>query len=155
MQQTGIVRQVDGDMALIAGERASTCGSCAGKSSCATLGAWNQRTLELHVYNGVNARVGDEVVIEVPDHLVLQSACRLYGLPMLCFFVAGVSAYFASHYFAVGQPDVLAALSGITAVVACYLSGVLKKSDNAGLDARIVRIQTPQEGNRLACHRGE
>jgi sigma-E factor negative regulatory protein RseC len=141
MQQIGIVRQLDGNMALITGERASTCGSCAGKSSCSTLGSWNQRTLKLTVYNDLGAKVGDEVVIEVPDSLVLKSAYTLYGLPMLYFFVAGVLAYFASQSLTIGQPDVWAALSGIAAVVGYYLSGAVTGSIDTDFDARIVRIQ--------------
>ncbi len=155
MKQTGIVQQADGDTALIAGERASTCGSCAGKSSCSTLGAWNQRTLELRVYNDIGAEAGDEVVIEVPDHLVLKSAYTLYGLPMLFFFVAGVAAYFVSQRFGVGQPDVMASLSGIAAVVIYYTSGVLKVQEKEGLDARIVQINSRSDVMKLACHTAE
>ncbi len=129
-------------MALISGERASTCGSCAGKSSCSTLGAWNQRTLELLVYNDIGARVGDEVVIEVPDSLVLKSAYRLYGLPMLLFFAAGILAYVISQYFAMGQPDLWAALSGLGGVFVYYLSGAFNSRGKASLDAHIVQIQT-------------
>lgn len=153
MQQIGIVQQVEGDRALIRGDRASTCGSCAGKSSCATLGAWNQRTLELEVGNELGAKVGDEVVIEVPDHLVLKSAYQLYGLPMLFFFMAGVTAYHFSGILGLPEPDVWAAVSGIAAVVIYYMSGVLKKSDSAGLNAHIVRIQTGHIAIRLECHK--
>ena len=130
-------------MALITGERASTCGSCAGKSSCSTLGAWNQRTLELLVYNDLGAKVGDEVVVEVADSLVLKSAYRLYGLPMLLFFAAGILAYVMSHYLGIGQPDLWAALSGLVAVLGYYLSGAFHARGEEGLDAHIVQIQTP------------
>jgi len=129
-------------MALITGQRASTCGSCAGKSSCSTLGAWNQRTLELLVYNDIGAKVGDEVVIEVPDSLVLKSAYRLYGLPMLLFFAAGILAYVTSQHFSMGKPDLWAALSGLGAVLAYYLSGAFSTRGEEGLDAHIVQIQT-------------
>jgi sigma-E factor negative regulatory protein RseC len=142
MKQSGTVLRLDGEMALITGERASTCGSCAGKSSCSTLGAWNQRSLELLVYNDLGAKVGDEVMIEVPDSLVLKSAYRLYGLPMLLFFAAGILAYVTSHYFGVGQPDLWAALSGLAAVIIYYLSGAFNTRGEEGLDAHIVQIQT-------------
>jgi len=143
MKQSGTVLQLDGEMALITGERASTCGSCAGKSSCSTLGSWNQRTLELLVYNDIGAKVGDEVMIEVPDSLVLKSAYRLYGLPMLLFFAAGVLAYVMSQHFGIGQPDLWAALSGLGAVLGYYLSGAFNTRGEEGLDAHIVQIQTP------------
>jgi len=155
MQQIGIVQQVEGDKAWVTGDRASTCGSCAGKSSCATLGGWNQHTLELQVRNELGAKSGDEVVIEVPDHLVLKSAYKLYGLPMFFFFIAGITAYHLSDILALSKPDLWAAVSGIIAVVIYYMSGTLKKSDYAGLDAHIVHIQTPHKVIRLKCHTPE
>jgi sigma-E factor negative regulatory protein RseC len=142
MQQFGIVQQLLGDAAVISGERASTCGSCAGKSSCSTLGSWNQRTLELTVHNGVGAKVGDEVVIEVPDQMVLKTAWRLYGVPMLLFFAVGIAAYLLSQGLTIGNPDLWAALSGLAAVASYYVSGMYGGKREAGLEAHIVRIQT-------------
>lgn len=143
MRQSGIVRQLIGNSALVCGERASSCGSCAGKSSCSTLGAWNQREeLELTVNNDIGAKVGDEVVIEVADSLVLKSAYRLYGLPMLLFFAAGTIAYLASQYLGVGEPDLWAAVAGLAVVLIYYMSGSFMGREEAGLEARIVQIQT-------------
>lgn len=98
--------------------------------------------MELTVNNDLGAKVGDEVVIEVADSLVLKSAYRLYGLPMLLFFAAGVTAYLASEYFGVGKPDLWAAVSGLGAVLGYYLSGSFMGKGEAGLEARIVQIQT-------------
>ena len=98
--------------------------------------------MELMVNNDMGARVGDEVMIEVADSLVLKSAYRLYGLPMLLFFAAGTAAYLASQHFGMGQPDLLAAVSGLGAVLAYYLSGSFMGREEAGLEARIVQIQT-------------
>jgi len=142
MRQTGIVSETHGREATVTGERASSCGSCAGKSSCSTLGAWNARELKLKVWNDVDARVGDTVVIEVPDSLVLKSAFSLYGLPMLLFFTAGIAAWLFSSSTGIGNPDLMAALSGIAVVVAYYLSGISGHREKAGLEARIVHIQT-------------
>jgi len=154
MQQSGVVSQLNGKIATVRGERASTCGSCAGKSSCATLGAWNSRTLEIEVHNDLGAKIGDEVVIEVPDHLVLKSAFTLYGLPMLLFFMTGVAAWLFSSRVGIGNPDLLAALAGIAAVFVYYLSKVLKREERAGLEARIVRIQTqPFNDKGITCQK--
>jgi len=155
MQQVGVVLELVGQRALIRGDRASTCGSCAGKSSCSTLGAWNQRALELNVDNRMGAKVGDEVVIEVPDSLVLKSAFTLYGLPMLLFFAAGVIAWVIAGGRASDSADVWAAVAGLTAVALYYLSGVLQTHEKKGLDAQIVHIQARSEVVRLNCHQGD
>lgn len=154
MQQSGVVSHLNGKIATVRGERASTCGTCAGKSSCATLGAWNSRALEIEVLNDLGAKVGDEVLIEVSDHLVLKSAFSLYGLPMLLFFGAGIAAWLLSSRTGSGNPDLLAALAGIVTVIVYYLSTVLRKEERAGLEARIVRIQTqPLSEEEVACRK--
>lgn len=141
MRQTGIVCEIHGREAIVSGERASSCGSCAGKSACSTLGAWNAKQMYLPVQNDIGAEVGDVVEIEVPDGVVLGSAFRLYGLPMLLFFAAGGIAYFIAGKVG-ANGDLMAALSGIGAVVAYYLSGLFSGRDKAGMEARIVHIQT-------------
>lgn len=155
MRQTGLVSEVNGREATVSSERASSCGSCAGKSSCNTLGAWNARELRLKAWNDVGARVGDAVVVEVPDSLVLKSAFKLYAIPMLLFFAAGMAVWLVSNASGIGTPDLLAALTGIAAVAIYYKSGVLNSGDQAGLDAHIVDIQARQgsinDGN-LSCH---
>lgn len=141
MKQTGIVSEVNGRMATVSSERASSCGSCAGKSSCSTLGAWNTSELELRAWNDIGAKVGDTVEIEVPDAMVLSSAFSLYGKPMLLFFAAGIVAYLVAGASG-GNADLWAALSGLVAVVVYYLRFAAGGGKEAGLEARIVRVQT-------------
>jgi sigma-E factor negative regulatory protein RseC len=92
MEQAVIVVDVTRDEALVRGRRASACDSCAGKGSCTTLGSWVERFAEMRVANPVGAKIGDEVIVEVPDGEFMRAALRLYGAPMLGFFVAGFSA---------------------------------------------------------------
>jgi len=143
MRQTVFVTEIDGNEAVVVGERASSCNSCAGKASCKTLGSWKEgsdegRVLKLRVKNSKHANVGDEVVIEVADGLLLKTAFRLYGVPMLVFIAIGSVASFALH----GQDiaGVSAALSGILGVVAYYV-WIWKQGAPEDFDARIVEIK--------------
>ncbi len=92
MEQAVMVVDVRRDEALVRGRRASACDSCAGKSSCTTLGSWTERVAEMRVANPIGANIGDEVIVEVPDGEFLRAALRLYGAPMLGFFVAAFCA---------------------------------------------------------------
>jgi len=154
MQQLAVVTQSDGDIAVVKAQRASSCGSCAGKSACSTLGSWKERPMELHVLNAVGAAVGDEVVVEVPDHLILKSAFHLYGLPMFLFFAVGSTAYLLSPMLGFADRDLWAALSGIASVVVYYIAvgrGTESGREKVHLNACIVRIQTHHD-SPLACH---
>ncbi|MDT8376876.1 MAG: SoxR reducing system RseC family protein [Mariprofundaceae bacterium] len=152
-----MVTHSDGETAVVTAQRASSCDSCAGKSTCSTLGSWKKRSMELRVINRMGAVAGDEVVVEVPDHFILSSAIHLYGLPMLLFFAAGVAAYLVSPVLGLADRDLWAALAGITAIVLYYV--VMGRRERSGhgreqeqMNARIVRIQTRRESPLVFHH---
>lgn len=121
MQQQATVIAVHDGRAQVRAGRLSACGGCAGKASCSTLGSWQARYSEVEVENVLSARVGDVVVLEVPDRLMLTAMFRLYGVPMIAFVVAGV--LFRSLAIQAGwpQPDLLAVGAGVVAVALSYL----------------------------------
>jgi sigma-E factor negative regulatory protein RseC len=141
MDQILTVIRLEGDQAVLHGERASSCGSCAGKSSCSTLGSWKQRTIELRVPNEIGAAVGDEVVVRMPDGLLLKIAWRLYGMPMAVFFFAGLFLYQFATAQGAANPDLWAVLGGLAAMGATYFS-IWRRSrrDSQPLDLRMVDI---------------
>ncbi len=146
MRQTVFVAETHGDEAIVIGERASSCNSCAGKASCKTLGSWKEgsgegRVLKLRVKNDRSAEVGDEVVIEVADGLLLKTAFRLYAVPMLVFIAVGSVFGFIMQ----GQElaGATAALSGILGVVA-YYAWIWKQGAPEGFDAQIIEVKKPK-----------
>jgi sigma-E factor negative regulatory protein RseC len=146
MRQTVFVTETHGHEATVVGERASSCNSCAGKASCKTLGSWKEgsgegRVLKLRVQNDILAEIGDEVVIEVADDLLLKTAFRLYGVPMLVFIVVGAVVGFVLQGRDIA--DVTAALSGILGVVA-YYAWIWKQGAPEGFDAQIVEVKKPK-----------
>ncbi|MDQ6979648.1 MAG: SoxR reducing system RseC family protein [Mariprofundaceae bacterium] len=106
--------------AIVSGERQSSCSSCAGKTSCSTLGSWQSRPVTMRVDNRLQAQVGDCVDIEVADHLILQASFRLYGLPMIAFLLAGFSAWQFSSVLNLAHIDLYAALAALLGVVLTY-----------------------------------
>ncbi|MDQ6994457.1 MAG: SoxR reducing system RseC family protein, partial [Mariprofundaceae bacterium] len=120
-------------------ERASSCGSCAGKASCSTLGSWKEgsghgRILSLRIQNTLNARVDDEVVIEVADGLLLKTAFRLYAMPMILFMMVGGLAWFQT------QSDVMASITGIFTVI-LYYGWIWKQGTPEGFDVTMLEVK--------------
>ncbi|MBL4759555.1 MAG: SoxR reducing system RseC family protein [Mariprofundaceae bacterium] len=143
MRQTVFVTEIHGNEAIVVGERASSCNSCAGKASCKTLGSWKEgsgegRVLKLRVQNDRSAAVGDEVVIEVADGLLLKTAFRLYGVPMLVFIAVGAVVGFVMQ--GQGAAGAASALSGILGVVV-YYAWIWQQGAPEGFDARIVEVK--------------
>jgi len=144
MRQTVFVTETHDHEAIVVGERASSCNSCAGKASCKTLGSWKEgsgegRVLKLRVKNDCSAEVGDEVVIEVADDLLLKTAFRLYGVPMLVFIAVGAVVGFVLQ----GQEvaGVASALSGILGVVG-YYAWIWQQGAPEGFDAQIIEVKS-------------
>jgi len=140
VEQAVWVVDVKAGEALVRGRRATACGSCAGKSSCSTLGSWFERFAEMRVSNGIGAKIGDEVVVEVDDAEFLRAALRLYGAPMLGFFTAGFSVRAVALAMHAGEPELWAAGAALAGMAAVF--GWLRGSQHDAISgARIVRIR--------------
>jgi len=140
LEQQVTVIEVEGELARVSGRRASACGGCAGKASCSTMGSWREKLVELQVANSLAAQVGDEVVIEVPDGLLLKVAFRLYALPMLVFVVAGVSVAWLATTLQWSAVELLAATAALLSVPLTYLLLSGGSGSDRGLDVRMLRI---------------
>jgi len=150
MEQAVIVVDVMNSEALVRGRRASACGQCAGKSACGTLGSWVERFSEMRVSNSLGARVGDEVIVSVPDGVFLRVAMRLYGFPMLGFFTMGFLMRYLTFRFDMASPELWTAGSALTGMVAVF-AWLRQISDaQTASDASIVRI-TSTFINKTIC----
>jgi len=148
LEQQVTVIQTDGNSATVRGRRASACGDCAGKASCSTMGSWRERLIDLHVKNTIGAEVGDEVLLEVPDGLLLKVAFRIYALPMLVFVLTGATVAWLAGLMSWPAQELLAALAALISVPVTYLL-LLRGSNSAkvDLDVRMLRIV-----NHGGCH---
>ncbi|MDQ6993582.1 MAG: SoxR reducing system RseC family protein [Mariprofundus sp.] len=141
LEQQVVVVAIEGGDVLVEGRRVSACGKCAGQSSCSTMGSWVERVAELRVENRLHAELGDLVVLDVPDSLLLKISFQLYALPMVAFLFAGSLMRELALALAWPQVDALAALAGLAAVLVSY--AVIRARVAAGrnhLDARMVRL---------------
>jgi len=140
MEQSVVVVETRNGEALVRGRRATACGSCAGKSSCGTLGSWVERFAEMRVGNALGAKPGDDVIIDVPDGEFLRAAVRLYGAPMLGFFAAGFTTRAIALSMGMANAELYAALSALGGLFAVFVW--LRNTDKERMTgARIVRIR--------------
>ncbi len=141
MEQKVTVIALEGQQALVEARRASACGDCAGKASCSTMGSWSDRFARLRVTNSVHARVGDEVLLDVPDSMLLKVAFRLYAVPMISFVMLGLVVRVLAVQADWPLPEVWAAAGGVAGVLATYAWMLHQgRYQTVALDARMVRI---------------
>jgi len=146
MEQTATVIDVVGHDALVQGRRASACGQCAGQSACGTLGSWVERHSEMRVANPLGARAGDEVIVSVADGVLMRAAIRLYGMPMLGFFMMGFFVRYLAFYFGATAPELWAAGGALAGMMATLVW--LRRAPGIQPDdsACIVRIKSRSVG---------
>ena len=84
MREEGTVIALEGDLAVVLGQRKKSCGNCAGESSCTTLSVGaGKRENQFRAVNRAGAKVGERVVLEISEKVFLKASGMLYGLPLL------------------------------------------------------------------------
>jgi len=111
LEQNAIVLKTEGDQAWVEARESGTCGNCT-SGGCSTrrladLFGRHERTFP--VENILDARSGDHVVIGIPAGALMQSAFRLYGLPLI-LLLAGA---FAGQQLGGDLGAVAAAMAGL------------------------------------------
>ncbi len=143
MKKIGIVIAVEKDNVIIRAQRDSSCGSCAGKAACGTLGSWNLKEknkddFDIRLPNALNAREGDIVTVEVPDQLILTASMMFYGYPVLAFLIVGGLAFqFAENFGLSG--DLFSAIGGLLGAGMTWL-WLMKRADSFEMP-KMVEIQ--------------
>jgi len=92
MTEPGLVTKLNGDFATVRIGRHSACGSC---GMCGM--SENQRHVDFHVANSLNAKVGDTVLVDVKETNTFRLAAVAYLIPLalgVLAFLAGIWAGF-------------------------------------------------------------
>jgi len=118
MEEEGIVRQVDGDEALVALSDQGGCESCPSAGICHTAG--NER--QVRALNRPGARVGQRVKVAMHAQMYLKGTLVVYGLPMIVLVAGAIlGQYLSKTYFPSTHPDLMAAGIGLSGMVLVFL----------------------------------
>ncbi|MCF7983575.1 MAG: SoxR reducing system RseC family protein [Thiohalocapsa sp.] len=94
IEQQAIVIACRNDVADVEAVRASSCGACSVNGACGTSlldRVLGRRPLRLSVPNGIGARVGDRVIIGVPEAALLRAAVAAYLVPLLGLIAGAIA----------------------------------------------------------------
>ncbi len=132
MKKIGIVLTVEKGDVIIRAQRDSSCGSCAGKAACGTLGSWNLKEknkddFDIRLPNTLNAKEGDIVTVEVPDQLILTASMMFYGYPVLAFLIVGAFAFQLAESLELSG-DLFSAIGGLLGAGITWL-WLMKRSE--------------------------
>ncbi|MDX8383066.1 MAG: SoxR reducing system RseC family protein [Ghiorsea sp.] len=130
MDKQGIVVGVEGGIAIVRANRESSCGSCAGKSACGTLGSWDikeksKNQYDIRLPNSLHAKIGDIVTVEVPEQLILTASALFYGVPVLAFMLFGGTSFVVAEGLG-GSGDLYSAIGGLIGAAVAWF-GLMKQ----------------------------
>ncbi len=94
IEETATVSSVENGFAWVETQRKSVCGSCAVNKGCgsAVIGKvlGNKRS-RVKVLNGINAKLGDSIVIGIEEQALVKGSFALYLVPLLAMLMGAVS----------------------------------------------------------------
>lgn len=137
MTQTAKVRKiVSPDLAMVAVKRVSACAHDCSKCASGGCKMMDYPDLTVRAYNGLEAQVGDEVIVESSSKNILSMAAVVYLLPFVLLFLG----YAVGSLLGFGENGCLI-LGGICFAASFLISIALnKKVQNSAVQFRIVRI---------------
>ena len=144
IETDGIVTAVEGNRAWVEAGRRSSCGHCDASTSCGgSLFAelFGNRAVRVEVENIHNAKIGDRVIIGLPERMMISGSLRLYLLPLLGLFFGAVAGEYFSCHFAVESTEPWAILGGLLGLTATLfiLHRVLSTNSRERFQVVIVR----------------
>jgi sigma-E factor negative regulatory protein RseC len=141
MLETGKIIEEKGNRVKISlplKEGCSACGKC-------TLGRGG-KYMFLEAENSAGARIGDEVMVEIPERDPLIAAFLLFGIPLLGLLIGGGAGYLIFFSWG-GDPNAGAGLLGLITMAGGFIMLRLRErrlTKKTGGGIRIVRILNPE-----------
>jgi len=116
IEEHGRVVATDPGLAWVETIRQSACDSCSAKSGCghSALAKLGQSAVHMQALCDISVSVGDQVVVGVPEEIMVKSSFLAYLMPLLSMMVFGLLAD------AAGAQDLMTALAGLAGLGAGF-----------------------------------
>ena len=97
IEENAQVIEIKGDKLILQTQRQSACGSCEANKACGTSllsKVVGQKFTRFQADNSINAKVGDTVVVGLPEDALLKGSMVMYIIPILGMLVFALLADF-------------------------------------------------------------
>ncbi len=115
MEEIGIVKSVNGVMAIVSVTRKSACEQCKAGCHVTDSGA------EIEAINRAKAKIGQQVRVAMKPYSYLRGSILVYGLPALALIIGAViGKEFFGGLFRSLDPDIVSAIFGFGAFILSF-----------------------------------
>ena len=139
MKEVGIVQGQKGNKAKVSIQRHAACGDC---GACHV--GRDKMTMEATAYNGIGAKVGELVEVEMQFANVMKASMIAYGVPLMVFILGAVIGfYWINPIIGAGESPIPAFVSGLFLTAVSYMViRILEKTGafTNGYEPRITAI---------------
>ncbi len=119
IEEQAQVVEINGDQLILQAQRQSACGSCAANKGCGTSllsKVVGRKFTRFQADNSINAKIGDTVVVGIPEDALLKGSLVMYIIPILGMLVFALLAdYFLTA--AMQNRDLIIAVTAIMGLV--------------------------------------
>lgn len=118
MEETGIVKRLNGNIAIVVVDRKSACDQCKAGCKVTDSGA------EIEALNLAEARIGQKVKVVMRPYTYLKGSIIIYGVPALALIVGaiiGKEVLSPVYPFKDLDPDIVSAIVGFGAFILSFL----------------------------------
>lgn len=146
IEMRAIVIRLHGDEASVKPIGTGGCGHCDSEGGCGsgtlTKVFCSNDARNFSVRNEVNAKVGDEVQISIPDGVLLRGAIKMYVLPLVLLLAGGIAGASLAGDEAVGR-DACAVTGALIGLLLGFVIARLSPRAGRAVASSIVTPVTP------------
>ena len=121
IEESAQIVECVGTVAWVETQRTSTCGSCAASKGCGSAAlakVLGRRRTRVRVLNGVQASVGEQVIIGLQERALLKGALAIYLVPLFGLLAGALLGVLLAERLLVVNVDIVSmAFGGIGAAV--------------------------------------
>jgi sigma-E factor negative regulatory protein RseC len=121
IEEAAIVVKTEGDRAIVATQRTTSCGGCSAKNSCGTpvlAKVMGNRLTKVEVENPIKAELGDHVIIGLQETALLRVSLLFYIFPLILLFTGSVSGQWLAEQFSLQSTEPMSIACGLLGLFA-------------------------------------
>jgi sigma-E factor negative regulatory protein RseC len=135
LTRTGVVKALQGRMAVVVTAMEEECEDCKAKDACFTMGGGGANA-EVKVLNTARAEVGDRVTISIKGSSLLKVSFLVYMLPILALIGGVIVGHYLSAFIPVDE-NILVGVLGLLAFCGTFV-WLRKKGDRLATEKQFM-----------------